>query len=99
MGKQYNKLKKRKRRSAYLARRKAELKLEKPASVKKVKKSTSDKETAPAKAVRKKAEPKAKSVVFKPNVAEKASTEDVLGPESKENVNPKDSSADEVSGS
>ncbi len=99
MGKQYNKLIKRRRRSAYLARRKSELKLEKPASVKKVRKSTPAKAAAPAKAVRKKAESKSKAVVSKPEVAEKASTEDVLGPESKESAHPKDSSTDEESGS
>ena len=70
MGKQYKKLIKRRRRTAYLARRKAAINAEKPDSTKKAK--------SPAKkAVRKKATPAPKAEP----VAEKAKTEDVLGPD------------------
>jgi hypothetical protein len=70
MGKQYKKLIKRRRRTAYLARRKAAVNAEKPDSTKKAK--------SPAKkAVRKKATPAPKAEP----VAEKAKTEDVLGPD------------------
>ena len=70
MGKQYKKLIKRRRRTAYLARRKAAINAEKPDSSKKAK--------SPAKkAVRKKATPAPKTEP----VAEKAKTEDVLGPD------------------
>jgi hypothetical protein len=70
MGKQYKKLIKRRRRTAYLARKKAAINAEKPDSSKKVK--------SPAKkAVRKKATPAPKAEP----VAEKAKTEDVLGPD------------------
>ena len=70
MGKQYKKLIKRRRRTAYLARKKAAINAEKPDSTKKAK--------SPAKkAVRKKAAPVEKAEP----VAEKAKTEDVLGPD------------------
>ena len=70
MGKQYKKLIKRRRRTAYLARRKAAINAEKPDSTKKAK--------SPAKkAVRKKATPAPKAGP----VAEKAKTEDGLGPD------------------
>ena len=70
MGKQYKKLIKRRRRTAYLARRKAAINAEKPDSTKKAK--------SPAKKVaRKKAIPAPKAEP----VAEKAKTEDVLGPD------------------
>ena len=70
MGKQYKKLIKRRRRTAYLARKKAAINAEKPDSTKKAK--------SPAKkAVRKKAAPVEKTEP----VAEKAKTEDVLGPD------------------
>ena len=70
ISKQYKKLIKRRRRIAYLARKKAAINAEKPDSSKKVK--------SPAKkAVRKKATPAPKAEP----VAEKAKTEDVLGPD------------------
>ena len=70
MGKQYKKLIKRRRRTAYLARRKVAINAEKPDSTKKLK--------SPAKkAIRKKATPEPKAEP----VAEKAKTEDVLGPD------------------
>jgi hypothetical protein len=71
MGKQYKKLVKRRRRTAYLARRKAVLNEAKQSNSKKTK-STAKKAT-----VRKKAAPAAKPEP----VAEKAKTEDVLGPD------------------
>jgi hypothetical protein len=71
MGKQYKKLVKRRRRTAYLARRKAAINAAKPSNSKKTK-STAKKATA-----RKKAAPAAKPEP----VAEKAKTEDVLGPD------------------
>jgi hypothetical protein len=70
MGKQYKKLIKRRRRTAYLARKKAAINAEKPDSSKKAKSSAK-------KAVRKKAAPVEKAEP----VAEKAKTEDVLGPD------------------
>ena len=80
MGKQYNKLIKRKRRVAYLARRKAALLTEKSTVGRK-----SSKATATKSAIRKKAATKAASKpapkVAKKEVAEKAKPDDVLGPE------------------
>ena len=70
MGKQYKKLIKRRRRTAYLARKKAAINAEKPDSSKKAKSHAK-------KAVRKKAAPVEKAEP----VAEKAKTEDVLGPD------------------
>ena len=71
MGKQYKKLIKRRRRTAYLARRKAALTSTKPTASKRAsaptKKATARKKAAPVE----KPEP----------VAEKAKTEDVLGPD------------------
>ena len=80
MGKQYNKLIKRRRRSAYLARRKAALLTEK-ASGKKSTKSTTNKTVARKKAGTK-ATSKTSSKKVKEEVAEKAKPKDVLGPES-----------------
>ena len=78
MGKQYNKLIKRKRRVAYLARLKSKQSLEKPVTEKKAKK------TLPKKTPIKKAEPKTNPSSTKTEVAGKASAVDVLGPESQE---------------
>ena len=80
MGKQYNKLIKRRRRTAYLARQKAALLTEKSNAGKK-----SSKSTAAKPATRRKAATKAASKptprVAKKEVAEKAKPDDVLGPE------------------
>jgi len=80
MGKQYNKLIKRRRRTAYLARQKAALLTEKSTAGKK-----SSKATAAKPATRKKTATKAASKpapkVAKKEVAEKAKPDDVLGPE------------------
>ena len=84
MGKQYKKLVKRRRRTAYLARRKAALNVAKSSSSKKTK-STAKKATT-----RKKATPAAKPEP----VAEKAKAEDVLGPDVTDEVT--ESSAEEA---
>ena len=80
MGKQYNKLIKRRRRTAYLARQKAAILNEKSTAGKKSSKATAAKpatrQTAATKAASKPA-PK----VAKKEVAEKAKPDDVLGPE------------------
>ena len=80
MGKQYNKLIKRKRRTAYLARRKAALLTEKSTAGKKSSKATATKSAA-RKKVSTKAASKPAPKVTKKEVAEKAKPDDVLGPE------------------
>ena len=70
MGKQYNKLIKRRRRTAYLARRKAAINAANPNSSKKVK-SSAKKSSRKKAATAEKSEP----------VAEKAKAKDVLGPD------------------
>ncbi len=77
MGKQYNKQIKRRRRTAYLARRKASMQAgQEKSSPKKTSKATT------AKAPRKKTAAKAKPEEPKEEVAAKAQPDDVLGPES-----------------
>ena len=76
MGKQYKKLIKRRRRNAYLARRKAADSASKPSSNGNTK--SQGKKSARTKA-------KTSSKTAKESVAEKAKTEDVLGPDASEN--------------
>ena len=86
MGKQYNKQIKRRRRMAYLARRKAEQRTE-LASTKKATKAPSSKPRKKAAA-----KPAAKKVE-KEVVAEKAQPDDVLGPETGSETAPKEEEA------
>ena len=80
MGKQYNKLIKRKRRVAYLARRKAALLTEKSNVSRKSSNATASK-PATRKKTPTKVATKPASKVAKKEVAEKAKPDDVLGPE------------------
>ena len=75
MGKQYKKLIKRRRRAAYLARRKAADSASKPSS-------NGNTKPQSKKSARTKAKTSAKTV--KESIAEKANTEDVLGPDASE---------------
>ena len=81
MGKQYKKLIKRRRRAAYLARRKAAANVANP--------STSKKAKAPAK--------KAATVEKAEPLAEKAKAEDVLGPDVATEEEPKEEQASSTS--
>ena len=79
MGKQYNKLIKRRRRTAYLARQKAAILTEKSIAVKKSSKATAAKPATRKAATKAASKPAPK--VAKKEVAEKAKPDDVLGPE------------------
>ena len=94
MGKQYKKLIKRRRRTAYLARRKAAHTASKPSS-------NGNTKSQSKKSARTKATTSAKTA--KESIAEKAKTEDVLGPDASEtelshSAASEDSTSEEVSG-
>ena len=88
MGKQYKKLIKRRRRAAYLARRKAAANVANP--------STSKKAKAPAKKAKAPAK-KAATVEKTEPLAEKAKAEDVLGPDVATEEQPKEEQASSTS--
>ena len=93
MGKQYKKLIKRRRRAAYLARRKAAANVANPSTSKKAK-APAKKAKAPAKKATRK---KAAAVEKAEPLAEKAKAEDVLGPDVATEEQPKEEQASSAS--